>query len=101
MGPASGIPATTICAVASCSAVVRPPRVPEEETGLLSQSYTASLMQVPFPPISEGSEASGHLFAVTPFSFVAPLSFLPGGIATGKCDHFFLNQCHGTRTSSL
>lgn len=46
-------------------------------------------MQVPCIPISQGSEASEHLFASMPFSFVAPLLFLPDGIATGKCDHFF------------
>lgn len=57
--------------------------------GLISRSYTASLVQVPCIPISEGSEASGHLFASMPFSFVAPLLFLPHGIAIGKCDHFF------------
>lgn len=103
MGPAaSGTPAANICAVASCSAVVGPPKVPEGRNGsLFYWSYTASLMQVPFLPVSEGSEASGHLFASTPFSFVALVSFLPDGIATGKCDYFFLNQCHVTRTSSL
>lgn len=91
MGPAaSGTPAANICAVASCSAVVGPPRVPEGRNGsLFYWLYTVSLMQVPFLPISEGLEASGHLFASTPFSFVALRSFLPDGIATGKCDHFF------------
>lgn len=91
MGPAaSGTPAANICAVASCSAVVGPPKVPEgKNRSLFYWSYTASLMQVPFLPISEGLEASGHLFALTPFTLRPHSRFSQMGLLQANVITFF------------